>query len=119
MSSEALVEGPNGTIAAWETTGQVYWGRIDPATLKIPQLVPAPGEGHGRRHPAVAVNARGEVLLAWSEGSGWERGGALAWQVYDPSGRPTAERGRLEGGIPVWSLAAAFARPDGGFTIVH
>jgi hypothetical protein len=42
----------------------------------------------------------------------------VAWQVFDPDGRPTAQKGRADG-VPVWSMAAVFARPDGGFTIVY
>jgi hypothetical protein len=59
------------------------------------------------------------MILAWTEGTGWERGGALAWQVFDASGQPTQEKGRVEGAIPTWSMATVVARPDGGFTIIH
>jgi len=55
--------------------------------------------------PALAVNARGEMILAWTEGTGWQRGGALAWQVYDKAGQPTAERGQRPCAISVWGLA--------------
>jgi hypothetical protein len=72
----------------------------------------------GRKHPVVALNGKGELLFAWTEGTGWNRGGALAWQVYDASGRPQ-EQGRLPGAVPVWGLAAAAARPDGSFLLVH
>jgi hypothetical protein len=106
-------------LAAWETSGQVYYGRIDPVTGKLLTRVPASGEGGTRKQPALAVNKLGETLLAWSEGSGWQRGGALAWEVFSPSGQPTRERGRVADGIPVWSLATAYARPDGGFTIIQ
>jgi hypothetical protein len=118
MSSYALAEGAAGVLAAWETKGQVYYARIDPATGKRSPPVAAPGEARGRKHPAVVGNARGETLLVWTEGMGWERGGSLAWQVFDKDGRPTAEKGRIPG-VPVWSLVAAFARPDGGFTVVY
>jgi len=123
MSSEALVEGetPSGraTFAAWDTSGQVFYGRIDPSGRNVTARIPAPGEGKDRKHPALAVNSRGEVLMAWTEGSGWQKGGDLAWQVFDASGQPTAEKGRLPGGIPAWGLPATFARPEGGFTILH
>ena len=49
---------------------------------------------------------------------GWETGGSLAWQVYGKSGEPTQEHGKVSG-VPAWSLVAAFARPEGGFTIVY
>jgi hypothetical protein len=119
MSSEAFAEGPGGrVVAAWDTKGQVYFAPIDPKTGKPSSPVAAPGEGKGRKHPAVAVNGKGETVLVWTEGMGWERGGSLAWQVYDKAGKPTARRGRAEG-VPVWSLVAVFVRPDGRFAIAY
>jgi len=119
MSSAALVEGPNGVLAAWETEGQVRFGRVDPATHRIGPVVSAPGPAKGRKHPTLAVNARGETLLAWTEGTGWQRGGSLHWQVFDASGRPTAEKGALDKAIPTWGLATAVANGDGGFAIIY
>lgn len=119
MSSEALVEGPNGVYAAWETQGQVKFARVEPGSVKHAPPVAAPGPGKDRKHPALAVNAAGETLLAWTEGTGWNRGGALAWQLYDRNGKPTGEKGRVEGGIPAWGLATAVSSPTGGFTILH
>jgi hypothetical protein len=118
MSSFFLTEGPAEVLAAWETNGQVFYARIDPATGKRSEPIAAPGESRQRKHPIVAVNKRRQILLAWTEGMGWERGGSVAWQVYDSNGRPTSEKGRADG-VPVWSLAAVFARADGGFTIVY
>ena len=118
MSSESFAEGAAGVSAAWETDGQVLFSRIDPKTLEPSKPVAPPGGG-GRKHPALAVNANGETLLAWAEGTGWQRGGALVWRVFDPSGRPTRESGRVESGVPVWGLPAVAARPDGGFVVIH
>jgi hypothetical protein len=119
MSSESFAAGPEGpVVGAWETKGQVYFTRIDPKTGKSSDPVAAPGEGKGRKHPAVAVNAKGEVILAWTEGMGWEKGGSVAWQVFDKDGAPTEERGRAAG-VPVWSLVAIYVRPDGRFVVVY
>jgi len=48
---------------------------------------------------------------------GHDWGGSVAWQVYDGSGRPTSERGSLQG-VPAWSFAAPFANKDGSFSIL-
>jgi hypothetical protein len=118
MSTMALVQGPNGVVAAWETNGQVYFAGIKPGTNAFQEPRAAPGDGQARKHPALAINARGDMLLAWTEGTGWEKGGALDWQVFDKNSKPTGDKGRVEGGIPVWGLPTAVAT-DGGFTIIH
>jgi hypothetical protein len=118
MSTATLGEAAGRVVAAWETMGQVYYAAISPASAGPASPVPAPGEGQGRKHPAVAVNAKGETLLAWTEGMGWKKGGVLAWQVFDRDGKPTGEKGVADG-VPVWSLPTAAAAPGGGFTIIY
>jgi len=118
MSTMALVEGPSGLVAAWDTDGQIYFATIKPGTTEFTKPQSAPGQGRERKHPALACNARGETILVWTEGTGWEKGGALAWQVFDKTGNPTAEKGRVERGIPVWGLPTV-AATEGGFTIIH
>lgn len=118
MSSAVLAEASGHVLAAWETKGQVYYAGVDPAASGSVNPVSAPGEGKGRKHPSVAVNAAGETILVWTEGTGWKKGGSLAWQVFDRSGKPTAERGTAEG-VPVWSLPTVVAVPGSGFTIIY
>jgi len=118
MSTMALVQGPSGVFAAWETDGQIYFSRSEAGSIPFAEPQAAPGNGRERKHPTLAVNDRGELLLAWTEGTGWEKGGTLAWQVYDQNGKPTAVKGRVEGGIPVWGLPTAVATGK-GFTIIH
>lgn len=120
MSSAALTPLPGGqTLLAWETAGQVYWARADQRTGTLSLPMPAPGEGKGRKHPVLAINARGQVLLAWTEGTGWNQGGALAWQLYEADGQPGLEQGRLPEAIPVWSSVAVVAKPDGRFALIY
>jgi hypothetical protein len=118
MSSASFAEGAGVVVAAWETDGQVSFSRIDQATGKRSPAIAAPGDGKGRKHPAVAVNAKGETLLAWTEGMGWNKGGSVAWQAFDKHGKPVGKPGRADG-VPTWSLVAVFARPDGNFTVVY
>ena len=118
MSTESMFEGPSGVLAAWETMGNVYYGVVDPSTARVSNLFAAPGETKNRKYPVVVANTRGETLLAWTEGMGWQKGGSLAWQIFDQQGHPTGTAGRADG-VPMWSLLAAFPRPDGNFTIVY
>jgi hypothetical protein len=119
MSSETFAEGPAGVVASWETAGQVFFSKITPKTIESTPPISPPGAAKGRKHPALAVNPRGETILVWTEGTGWQRGGTLAWQVFDADGKPTAEKGLRPNAIPVWGLATVVARPDGGFMVIH
>lgn len=118
MSSAAFAESPSSVLAAWETSGQIEWARIDTASFKAGAVNSVPGTGR-RKHPVIAANARGETLIAWTEGTGWKKGGALAWQVFDAGGKPTATKGRVADAVPVWGLLSAIAKPDGSFVIFH
>jgi len=119
MSSQAFAEGSTGVYAAWDNDGQIYFARVGPG--KLGNIIPkaAPGNANERKHPALAVNKNGDVILVWTEGTGWNRGGNLAWQVYDKTGNPTAESGRLPDGVPVWSLPAVASESNGRFTIFY
>jgi len=116
MSSMSFAESSGQTFATWETGGQVSYGKI--SGLEVKQINSAPGEGKGRKHPRIAVNNRGEVLLAWTEGTGWQRGGSLAWQIFDAQGKAVGEKGSAAG-VPTWSFGAVAARADGGFTVYY
>lgn len=117
MSSATMtVNGDKQALAAWENNGQVYFAAIDSAGSKTP--ITAPGETGKRKHPAMATNARGETILVWTEGTGWKKGGSLAWQVFDKNGKPVGEMGTAQG-VPVWGLATVVAEAGGGFTIIY
>ncbi len=117
MSSAFFSPTKAGVLASWETEGKVYFARVNPTTLKVSEPVSPPGSSR-RKHSVAVGNEQGEVLLAWTEGTGWQKGGAVAWQLYDTDGQPTVEKGRAAG-VPVWSLVTAFAQPDGNFVIVY
>ena len=78
----------------------------------------SPPRGPERKHPVAVANQNGDTLLVWTEGTGWNRGGTVAWQLYDKDGKATAEKGRADG-VPVWSLATAVAKSDQSFLIVY
>ncbi|MBS1806653.1 MAG: hypothetical protein JST84_00510 [Acidobacteria bacterium] len=118
MSSATFADGANELLAAWETQGQVYFAALD---LKKPQSifpVPATGIAGKSKHPVIATNARKETMLVWTAGTGWKKGGSLAWQRYDANGKPIDPKSEMSG-IPVWSFAAVVTEKDGSFTIIY
>lgn len=118
MSTAYLSEGGGSVLAAWEKAGQVYFEEFERDSRRVPAILAAPGENTGRKHPAVAANANGLVLLVWTEGTGWMKGGSLAWQLFDSAGNAASAQGHASG-VPVWGLPSAFADRQGNFTIVY
>lgn len=119
MSSASLCEGPDGVVAAWETEGQVFFAKLDSRSRSASKPIHPRGSGGGRKHPAIATNDRGHTIIAWTEGTSFTRGGSLHWRVYDRDGKTTEIQGRIDDGIPLFSLPTVVARPDDGFLIIH
>lgn len=118
MTTDFVSQAEANVLIAWQTQEQVYYATVFRATHKLSDAVAAPGPGNDRKFPAAVSNSRGDILLAWTEGTAWKRGGSLAWQVFDKQGRPSGVKGS-EPGVPVWGLVAAFADPRGGFCIIY
>ena len=60
---------------------------------------------------------RGELLIAWTEGMGWQRGGALAWQLIDADSKTIGEP-HTPAGVPAWSFGAVGTKLS-GFVIFY
>lgn len=105
MSSASVISAGSKTRAAWESEGKVFTSLLDATSDAI-----AVSEDKGR-HPSLAINSKGETLVSWSVGTGWQKGGQLAWLVLDSSGKPTSNRG-MKPGVPVWGFTAAYAEGD-------
>jgi hypothetical protein len=118
MSSATLTQAKTGAVGAWETGKEVFFAHINPATMEVTRPISAPGTGANRKHPVAVSNSKGETLFAWTEGTGWAKGGSLAWQIFNANDKPESEKGRAEG-VPTWSLITAFAKPDGNFVIIY
>ncbi|HEY7115194.1 MAG TPA: hypothetical protein VH475_01335 [Tepidisphaeraceae bacterium] len=119
MSTASFATAGDRTLAAWETAGQVQFTAIDAATGHSGPILAAPGNGNNRKHPSIAINRDGYVVLAWTEGTGWKRGGSLAWQLYNPQLKPVPASAGTQRGLAVWSLGTAVPTPDGGFAILY
>ena len=118
MSSMAFIESNAEILAAWETQTQVYFAPISRGIDQAKKAIIAPpGDNPKRKYPAVAQNRRGETLLAWVEGAGWQRSGKLGWQIFGRNGRPTVACSTPRT-VPVWSFPAAYALPDNRFAII-
>lgn len=118
MTTASLASSGNRIAAAWEKAGEVYFTFPDDRTFSQAVVAGAPRTGSNRKHPAIAVAPSGETLLVWTEGTGWARGGSLAWQLFDAHGKPLDGAGNAPG-VPVWGLASAVAERSGSFTVIY
>lgn len=118
MSTASFTRDGDNVLAAWETEEQVRVGRFG-ANGKAATPTSVPGAGTKRKHPAIAVNQRGEYLVAWTEGTTWGKGGSLVWQVFAADGKQMPNGAGRADDLPPWSIPAAFVAPDGGFGVLY
>jgi hypothetical protein len=105
-------------VAAWETAGRIRFGVYPYRSLQGVEPRDVPNASKGCKHPALALDVEQNLLIAWAEGTGWEKGGSVAWQVFDADLRPIQGVAGRAAGLPAWSRPAAYATPE-GFVVVY
>ena len=117
MSTHGLGLGPGGLFAMWERQGEICFESLRNEGGSV--LRGCLGSGGKSKHPAFAFDPapNAACLVAWTEGTGWEKGGELAWACLDASGTRVAS-GRVPG-VPVWSYAAVVPGAAGSFTLIY
>jgi hypothetical protein len=116
MSSASLSFVSGSVWVAWESEGKAHFSTMEADRSNLrPAFSP---QARGAKHPVTATNRRGETLLAWTEGTGWQRGGKVGWQIVNSSGAVVAGEEHRDG-LPVWGTVAVAADPDNGFTVVY
>jgi hypothetical protein len=106
MSTVSILQSGSQVLFSWETDKQVYFAKFDVRTAQLSKAMAAPGIGKVRKHPAIVEDRAGRTLLCWTDGTGWKRGGALEWQIFNAQSQPV---GPTAGGapVPVWGMPAA------------
>jgi len=56
--------------------------------------------------------------MVWTEGTGWLKGGTLAWQLFESDGKSAGPEEQAPD-VPVWGLPSVFADQNGNFTIAY
>ena len=118
MSTSAIASSGKSIVAAWETEQQIKIISSAIADAGKARPIVAPGEAKGRKHPALAINSDGAYVVAWTEGTGWQKGGSLAWQLFDAKGKPDGAGVGKAKGVPIWSVPAVVAFPDKTFCVI-
>ena len=118
MSTAAFAARGEDVLGAWETTNQIRVAALG-GKGSNPRTLTMPGEAKSRKHPALAMNGRGEYAVAWAEGTGWNKGGSVVWQIFDANGQPISKQGGRLDGLPAWSIPAVIADKDERFKIIY
>jgi len=105
MSTAAILPTQDGAWLGWEHAGHVRFAPWNPTT----GLGAAMDLGGGsKKHPALALDAEGQPVAAWTAGTGWQRGGSAGWARL-----PALEAVGTMAGVPVWGTVAAYRADDG------
>ena len=119
MSTASFSATAQRTVVAWETQEQVRLAAMDSKSTVLGVPIPVAAKNKVQKHPAVATNGRGQSIVAWAVGTGWNKGGSVAWQAFDADGQPIVKQSGERGGLPVWGVPAVVGLPDGSFRIIY
>lgn len=120
MSSASFTAGRDRVGVAWESQDKVYFEVLDaPGKKSIAGPIENPKNGNPpQKHPSVAFDDSGNVLLVWTVGRGWGSASTVLWRIFTPDGKPTEQTGE-QAGVPPWSKAAAAFHPVDGFLVFY
>ncbi|MDH5399104.1 MAG: hypothetical protein OEX02_13215 [Cyclobacteriaceae bacterium] len=114
MSSINSTVNADALWLTWEKEGKIFYrGKETGLPIHSPQ-----SQGEGAKHSKIVKSDSGYTLVCWTEGTGWNRGGNLAWELTDPDGQ-VIESGKRERAIEVWDFPAVAYAGEGQFLIFH
>lgn len=120
MSSMSFGETDRHMLVGWETENQVRFAPLEKGSLGTREIRSPAEPGPTMKHPDFATSPEGTVLVVWTEGSGWNQGGNIAWRLLDPTMKPIGKTHRLDSEVPVWSfLQAYYDGHDDAFHILY
>lgn len=111
MSTASMFRTANGVLFAWEGEAGLHWTRVVGGKTQKPVFIAT----RGAKHPSLAQCADGQIAVVWTEGTGWNQGGSLHWQIFAADGKPIGQPGKADG-LPAWSIPTVIADGPGHFT---
>jgi len=106
----------DSAVAVWLSEGRIRLGR--PGTAEPVRAVS--DAGRKANHPVlVPLEGTDSMLVAWTEGTGWQRGGELAWRTLGAQASSNESPVQRLPGVPVWGSVAAWREADGSVTILY
>lgn len=112
MTMFALSSVSNAVYAGWESGGNSNFAVLG-SSLPTPITSKA-----SAKYPTIAVNKNSDILLAWTEGSAWQKGGISHYQIFDSKLKPLCPP-KGEHGLKPWSFSSVAAEPSGNFILFY
>ncbi|MBI4663944.1 MAG: exo-alpha-sialidase [Verrucomicrobia bacterium] len=101
------------TFVSWHNQDDIYFAAAGSRNFLRP-----PDKTMKRRAAILGGNAKGEVLIAWSEGADFNKPHDLRWQLYDKTGQPIGNVGVKADAFERWGNPAIYADANGDFVIL-
>ena len=102
----------------FETKGLIYQADLGTDNPN-PRQIQNPLSKQLQKHPAIAINDKGDKLIVWNEGNGVNGGGSLRWQVFNPADEPVSRDDKEEREVAEHSAAAVTTLRDGTFLVLY
>ena len=115
MSSAAALSTASGWLITWEQQGAIEAALLPSRGKNISLSIPP---NPTKKHPRIAMNKDGTICLAWTEGTGWNQGGTIHWQLFNQQGQPIPDSNGSLGGLAAWGTPA-IALNGKGFVIFY
>jgi hypothetical protein len=119
MSTASFAQSKEHVYAAYESDKNVFIHRLHSPSVNNDSItIPIPDKGDNRKHPALSINKDNVILLTWTEGTGFNKGGSIAWQLFSADLKPLTQIDHAPN-LPANSIPASFSKPDCSFVILY
>ncbi len=121
LSTTRLGWAVGSPVAVWLSEGRIRLGQMgQTGRTNGGDRVRAVSEpGRKANHLVVVpLEGSGSLVVAWTEGTAWQRGGDLAWRTVGADASQDSPVQRLPG-VPVWGSVAAWREADGHVTVLY
>jgi hypothetical protein len=121
LSTTRLGWAGGSPVAVWLSEGRIRLGQMGQTdrTNGGDRVRAVSEPGRKANHPVlVPLGGSGSLLVAWTEGTAWQRGGDLAWRTVGSDASQDSPVQRLPG-VPVWGSVTAWRESDGHVTVLY
>jgi hypothetical protein len=115
VSTNAMAQDTKGKVwMSWVNRNKIYFARTDKPALFY--QVPASQARQGS--PSIAINKKGEIMVAWTEGP-MMAAGKLHWQLYDAQFKPIKTKAPMPAKINRSTAPVVLTNSQNNFVVFY